>query len=44
MMKEQEKIDGLSMRHVAQIVRRSMITRTKPSKKVYNRKNNKGYD
>jgi hypothetical protein len=40
-MKEQEKIDGLSVRHVAQIVRRSMITRTKPSKKVYNRKNSK---
>ena len=39
MMKEEHKIDGLNVRHVAQIVRRKMITRTKPSKKVYSRKN-----
>jgi hypothetical protein len=39
MMKEEHKINGLDVRHVAQIVRRKMITRTKPSKKVYSRKN-----
>jgi hypothetical protein len=39
MMKDDRKLDGLSVRHVAQIVRRKMITRTKPSKKNYSRKN-----
>jgi hypothetical protein len=39
MMKDERKLDGLSVRHVAQIVRRKMITRTKPSKKNYSRKN-----
>ena len=39
MMKEERKIDGLNARHVAQIVRRKMITRTKASKKIYSRKN-----
>jgi hypothetical protein len=39
MMKDDRKLDGLSVRHVAQIVRRKMITRTKPSKKKYSRKN-----
>jgi hypothetical protein len=39
MMKEDRKLDGLSVRHVAQIVRRKMITRTKPSSKNYSRKN-----
>ena len=38
-MKDENKINGLDVRHVAQIVRRKMITRTKPSKKVYSRKN-----
>jgi hypothetical protein len=37
-MKEQDKINGLNKRHVAQIIRRNMVTRTKPSKKVYDRK------
>lgn len=37
-MKKKDKIDGLNKRHVAQIVRRNMITRIKPSKKIYNRK------
>ena len=32
------KINGLNKRHVAQIIRRNMIQRTKPSKKVYSRK------
>jgi len=39
MMKDERKLDGLSVRHVAQIVRRKMITRTKPSSKNYSRKN-----
>ena len=39
MMKDDRKLDGLSVRHVAQIVRRKMITRTKPSNKNYSRKN-----
>lgn len=39
MMKEERKIDGLNARHVAQIVRRKMITRSKASKKIYSRKN-----
>jgi len=39
MMKDERKLDGLSVRHVAQIVRRKMITRTKQSKKNYSRKN-----
>jgi hypothetical protein len=39
MMKDDIKLDGLSVRHVAQIVRRKMITRTKPSNKNYSRKN-----
>jgi hypothetical protein len=37
-MKQEEKIEGLNRRHIAQIVRRNMMTRTKPSKKIYNRK------
>jgi len=32
------KIDGLASRHVAQIVRRKMIQRVKPSGKTYDRK------
>ena len=38
-IKDDRKLDGLSVRHVAQIVRRKMITRTKQSKKNYSRKN-----
>jgi len=38
-MKEQDKIDGLNKRYVAQIIRRNMSQRVKPSKKVYSRKN-----
>jgi hypothetical protein len=40
-MKEDKKINGLSERHVAQIVRRKMIQRVKPSAKVYKRNKNK---
>lgn len=38
MKKEKIKINGLSLRHVAQIVRRKMIQKSVPSKKVYSRK------
>jgi len=31
----------LSIRHIAQIVRRKMITKVKPSGKLYNRQQNK---
>jgi hypothetical protein len=33
-----ENFNGLSERHVAQIIRRKMIQKLKPSKKVYSRK------
>lgn len=38
MKKEEITINGLSLRHVAQIVRRKMIQKSVPSKKVYSRK------
>ena len=38
MKKEEIKINGLSLRHLAQIVRRKMIQKSVPSKKVYSRK------
>jgi hypothetical protein len=31
---------GLSDRYIAQIIRRMMITKSKPSKKIYSRKGN----
>jgi hypothetical protein len=34
-----DTFNGLSERHVAQIIRRQMIQKVKPSKKVYSRKN-----
>jgi len=34
-----ETINGLNKRHAAQIIRRNMIQKTKPSKKIYSRKN-----
>lgn len=37
-MENSNQLNGLSLRHVAQIVRRRMIQKTKPSGKVYNRK------
>jgi hypothetical protein len=40
-MKEQDKIEGLNKRHVAQIIRRNMSQRVKDSKKVYDRKKEK---
>jgi hypothetical protein len=40
MKKEEITINGLSLRHVAQIVRRKMIQKSVPSKKVYSRKHN----
>jgi len=33
-----ENFNGLSERHVAQIIRRRMIQKLKPSKKLYNKK------
>lgn len=38
-MKKEDKINGLSKRHVAQIIRRKMIQKSVPSKKTYTRKN-----
>jgi hypothetical protein len=35
---ENNNLNGLSLRHVAQIVRRRMIQKVKPSGKIYNRK------
>ena len=40
-MKEQDKINGLSKGQVKQIIRRNMITRVKASKKIYDRKKEK---
>ena len=41
-MKTQDNnLNGLSIGHVKQIIRRSMITKTKPSKKEYSRKREK---
>ena len=40
-MKNQENktdLNGLSLRHVSQIVRRKMITKSVPSKKAFSRK------
>ena len=39
-----EHLNGLSVRHVAQIVRRKMIQRSKESKKIYKRAKNKKLD
>jgi hypothetical protein len=39
-----EELNGLSVRHVAQIVRRKMIQRAKESKKIYKRAKNKKLD
>ena len=41
MMKQEDKFSGLSKGQVKQIIRRNMITKVKPSKKVYNRKKEK---
>jgi len=40
-MKTNKKINGLNERHVAQIIRRKMIQKIKPSGKTYNRKKNR---
>ena len=40
-MEANPKINGLTERHVAQIIRRKMIQKVKPSGKVYSRKNSK---
>lgn len=41
MKKDINYIDGLTERHVAQIVRRKMITKVKPSNKLYDRNKEK---
>jgi len=38
---QNNNLNGLSIGHVKQIIRRSMITKTKPSKKEYDRKRDK---
>ena len=38
---EQSWQNGLSERHIAQIIRRKMITRSKPSGKIHDRKTEK---
>ena len=38
---EQSWRNGLSERHIAQIIRRKMITRSKPSGKIHDRKTEK---
>jgi hypothetical protein len=38
MKKNQNTINGLNERHVAQIIRRKMIQKSKPSGKLYKRK------
>jgi hypothetical protein len=38
-MVKEDKLNGLSKGQVKQIIRRNMITKVKPSKKVYSRKN-----
>ena len=40
-MKTQDWKQGLSDRHISQIIRRKMISKVKPSGKVYNRKKTK---
>jgi hypothetical protein len=40
-MENKDWKQGLSSRHIAQIIRRKMITKTKPSKKLYSRKKDK---
>ena len=37
-MEQEKKFEGLDRRHVAQIIRRKMIQKVKPSGKVYDRK------
>jgi hypothetical protein len=37
-MEKTERFNGLSERHVAQIIRRKMMQKSKPSGKVYSRK------
>lgn len=36
--KDKDILNGLNLRHVAQIVRRKMVTKSVPSKKNYTRK------
>jgi hypothetical protein len=38
-MKNKNKINGYNERHLAQLIRRKMISKVKPSGKIYSRKN-----
>jgi len=40
-MENQKWTNGLSLRHITQIIRRKMITKTKPSGKIYKRSKDK---
>lgn len=42
-MKEEDKIDGLNRRHLAQILRRKTTQKSHGDKNKYSRKNNKDY-
>jgi hypothetical protein len=37
-MKPEDKVDGYSSRHLAQLIRRKMISKVKPSGKNYSRR------
>jgi hypothetical protein len=37
-MKQEDNIEGLNRRHIAQIIRRNMITKKKESAHIYKRK------
>jgi hypothetical protein len=37
-MKPEDKVDGYNSRHLAQLIRRRMISKVKPSGKNYSRK------
>lgn len=41
MKSKQSHIDGYNERHLAQLIRRRMLSKVKPSGKIYSRKNKK---
>lgn len=43
MKKDKETINGIDKRHVAQIIRRNMVTRVGKNGKAYSRKNYKAH-
>jgi hypothetical protein len=40
-MKPEDKVNGYNERHLAQLIRRSMISKVKPNGKAYSRKKDK---